>query len=248
MKIRNLAFFILVLLSNLSFAQSSKDEAYIKKAQEKLKATFSQLSVVDFKPTSVPDLFEINMGQATIYFHAEQELLFFGEIYNKDGVNLTQQSRQNAVQAIMKDLPMESALVLGDPNGIPIIEFTDPDCPYCRRYESWLNSITTASKVKIKRIIFFDNRIHPAAAAKIEHILCSDDKEKAFFEIYRNIVPPVLQSCDSAQQIMSNHLKIAKSLGVSGTPSFILDGKMSVGFRKKPIQDYLNSYQKPKHN
>ena len=240
---RNLVFFILLLISSISFAQTSEEQEYIKKAQEKLKATFSQLTVVDFKPTPVPDLFEINMGQATIYFHAKQELLFFGEIYNKEGVNLTQQSRQNAVQALMKGLPMESALILGDPDGIPIIEFTDPDCPYCRRYETWLSTISDAHK--IKRIIFFDNRIHPAAAAKIEHILCSENKEKAFYEIYRNIVPAVLQSCDSAQQVLSDHIKIAKSLGVSGTPSFILDGKMSVGFRKKPIEDYLNSYQEP---
>lgn len=229
--------FSMLLLALLSITAHA-DEA-TKIAQDRLKATFNSLTVIDFKTTQVPDLFEVNMGNGTIYYHSQQDLLFFGEIYNKDGENLTLKSRQDALVKIMKTLPMDKALVLGDPNGIPIVEFTDPDCPYCRNYEKFYNSIKDSYNVK--RVIFFDIRIHPQAAPKIEHILCSEDKEKAFFQAYNNLLPEKLLTCEEAPEIMATHIEIAKSLGVGGTPSFVMDGKMQTGFRQQPIIDYFNS-------
>lgn len=223
---------------SLSVSASETNDA-VQQAQDKLKATFNSLNVVDFKPTEIPGFFEVNMGNGTIYYHAEKELLFFGEIYNKNGENLTLKSRQEALSKIMDTLPMDKALVLGDQEGIPIIEFTDPDCPYCRNYEKFFNTIKDSYKVK--RIIFFDNRIHPQASPKIEHILCSEDKELAYFQAYNNLLPSELKTCDEAPEIMATHVEIAKSLGVGGTPSFIMDGKMQTGFRQQPIIDYFNS-------
>lgn len=208
-------------------------------AKEKLKATFNSLQVIGFKETEIPDFFEVNMGNGTIYYHSEKDLLFFGEIYNKNGENLTLISRQKATLKIMETLPMDEALILGDPDGIPLIEFTDPDCPYCRNYERFLNTIKDT--YKIKRIVFFDNRIHPSAAPKIEHILCSEDKEKAYFQAFNNLLPETLETCNEAPEIMATHVEIAKALGVGGTPSFVMDGKIQTGFRKQPIINFLNS-------
>jgi thiol:disulfide interchange protein DsbC len=228
------AFVLGVALSATAMAKTD-----LEAAQDKLKATFSKIHVVDFKESPIDNVYEVNMGNGVIYYYPEKELLLFGEMFDKSGMNLTQASLQENALKLMDDLPMDSAIVIGDEDGIPLIEFTDPECPYCRNYERWLSTIADAHK--LKRIIYFDNRIHPHASPKIEHIICSENKELAMYNMYHDITPKGgLKKCDKAAGIMADHLKIAQSLGVAGTPSFFMDGKMQTGFRKQPILDYLN--------
>lgn len=230
---------LFLFLVGFIFSSFSIAETELEKAQEKLAATFSKITVVGFKESPIPNVYEVNMGNGVIYFYPDKELLMFGEIFDKAGENLTQLSLQGNAIKLMDSLPMESAIVIGDEDGIPLIEFTDPDCPYCRNYERWLSTISDA--YKIKRVIYFDNRIHPQAANKIEHIICSEDKEKAMYEMYHDIVPKDgLIECDKAASVMADHLKISQSLGVAGTPSFFMNGKMQTGFKRQPILDYLN--------
>lgn len=225
-----------LLFSSFAF---SEEMTALEKAQDKLGATFSKITVVDFKESQIPNLYEVNMGNGIIYYYPDKELLFFGEIFNKSGENLTQESLQSNALKLMDSLPMESAIVLGNDDGIPLIEFTDPECPYCRNYERWLSTISDA--YNIKRIIYFDSRLHASARPKIEHIICSEDREKAMYEMYHDIMPSAgMQTCDNAESVIADHLKIAQSLGVAGTPSFFMDGKMQTGFKREPILDYLN--------
>ena len=72
---------MLALTSGIAFADDQ--EQYVKDAQEKLKATFQNLTVNDFKPSPVEGLFEINIGGRVVYFHPEAEVLIFGEIFSK---------------------------------------------------------------------------------------------------------------------------------------------------------------------
>lgn len=216
---------------------SNKDR--LISAQQKLQATFNKVSVVGFKETDIPDLFEVDLGNGTIYFHSKTEWLFFGEIWDKEGKNLTIESRTASAKKNMDRLPMESALTFGDLDGIEIIEFTDPDCPYCRSYERFYNSIK--SSYKIKRKIFFDTRIHPDAINKVIHVICSDNQEEEYNKIYSGIKPEVYKTCDKSEEIIANHKLVAESLGVSGTPTFILDGEVVTGFRKSKITNFLNS-------
>lgn len=242
---RKISFLLVFVFSSMfSFADSgaknseSLEMTDLQKAQTKLGATFSKIQVIDFKESAIPDLYEVNMGNGIIYYYPKKDLLFFGEIFSKSGENLTQESLQGNALELMDNLPMDSAIVIGDEDGIPLIEFTDPECHYCRNYERWLSTISDS--YKIKRIIYFDTRIHVTARPKVEHIICSDDKEKAVYDMYHDITPKGgLLTCDKAESVIADHLKIAKSLGVSGTPSFFMNGKMQTGFKREPILDYL---------
>src|SRR3546814_7289206 len=53
-----------------------------------------------------------------------------------------------------------------------VIEFTDPDCPYCRALNRYWAAKAAEGK-PVRRLIFFVSGIHPEAAAKSEHILRS---------------------------------------------------------------------------
>lgn len=236
--------FLLLLLSFYGqvIAGEYKGEekgALLDQAQQKLQATFNKISVVDFKETEIPNFYEVDLGNGTIYFHSETEWLFFGEIWNKEGKNLTIESRTASANKAMERLPMDSALEFGDEDGIEIIEFTDPDCPYCRSYERFFNTIK--GSYKVKRKVFFDTRIHPNAINKVIHIICSENKEEEYKKIYSGIYPENYKTCNEAEKIISNHQLVAESLGVMGTPTFIMDGEVVTGFKKSKITEYLNS-------
>ena len=69
------------------------------------------------------------MGGGIVYYHPQAEVLIFGEIFSKDGRSLTAESLALSAAEIYEQLPLEKALVVGPEDGIPIVEFTDPDCP-----------------------------------------------------------------------------------------------------------------------
>lgn len=218
--------------------QSPESNRAVEKAQEQLQATFSNLTIIDFKPSPMPGLYEVNTGNGIIYFEPKAELLFFGEIYAKDGTSLTQTARENKTKATLSQLPMDIGLVIGDPDGKEIIEFTDPDCPYCRRYEQFI--VPLSHEQPIKRVIYFITSIHPASYKKAMHVLCADNPEQAFHEVYASEVTE-FKGCKKAKKILQAHQQIAQSLGISATPSFLINDHLEVGFQPGMILDYLNT-------
>jgi thiol:disulfide interchange protein DsbC len=212
------------------------DNIDVEDAQQRLQTSFKQMEIVDFKPAPIDGLFEVNTGQGIIYYHPAQELLVFGEIYNKDGESLTLKSMQASTSKMLDRLPMDSAIEIGPEGGIELIEFTDPDCPYCLRYHSMITE--KAKDIPIRRKLFFLTGIHPQAVPKMKHIICSDDKDQAYEEAYSQ-APHEWKDCDGAEAILAQHQDVVKGLGVAGTPSFLMDGKVEMGFRPDVINAYL---------
>src|SRR3546814_3628645 len=86
------------------------------------------------------------------------------------------------------------ALVIGPVGAPKVIEFTDPDCPYCQALERfWLAK--EAEGKPVQRLVYLVSGIHPQAAAKAEHILCSPDRQATFNSIHPGEPPPVLPHC-----------------------------------------------------
>ena len=99
---------------------------------------FPQLKVDSITESQIKGLYEIISGQNVFYFSPEKDLLLVGDMYNSAGQNITGEKKrdlkakfqQKAMEKV-KDLPLEKAVKVG--NGPKkVIEFTDPDCPYCR--------------------------------------------------------------------------------------------------------------------
>ncbi len=105
--------------------------------------------------------------------------------------------------------------------------FTDPQCPFCRKFERKLFSLDLEKKVKINYFLY-PLDFHKSAIPMSRHILSQkDDEEK--LEIMKNIM---LENSDifKTQSYTQEQLKIfenkinsvkviAKDLGVQGTPT-----------------------------
>ena len=95
----------------------------------------------------------------------------------------------------------------------------------------------------MRRVIFFVSGIHPTAASKAEHILCAKDSEASFRAIYGGSAPPKLDQCANGHARLVAHDAAVKAIGLSGTPTLILDGKLISGFQQGEIEAWLAQKQ-----
>ncbi len=216
-----------------------------KSAEAQLRQSFANLQFEDFAPSPVHGpLFQAIAGGRILYYAPESDHLLFATIYDKNGVNLTALSQDAAARARLKDLDQSQALLIGPPDAPLVIEFTDPDCPYCRALDRFW-AAKAAEGRPVRRQIYFVSGIHPEAASKAEHILCAKDHGAAFRATYAGEPPKPLNRCaDGAAQVQA-HRQAVKSMGISGTPTLILDGQVISGFNQAEIEAWLARQRPP---
>lgn len=185
-----------------------------------LKKSFPNLRVDSVTESPVKGLYEIVAGEQVLYFSPDGYLMF-GEIWSKDGKNLTAEMRDKVLAEKVKSIPLDKAFKIG--NGPrQVIEFTDPDCPYCRKVDGLLSKRTD-----ITRYVFFFplRQIHPDAEKKVLYILSQKDGEKAFREVVSGALDgKPLPETAHKNAMLEEMEKVAKSVGVRGTPALWIDG------------------------
>jgi len=213
--------FCLLLIACLGIQPALAEETAENPADQ-FSRMMPNTTIDGFGPTPIPGLFEVTAGDQIFYFSPTGHLVF-GEIWTSDGRSLTGERREQVVGEKLKRLPLQKALTIG--NGPhQIIEFTDPDCPFCRKLDAFF-----ANRSDVTRHVFFYplEGLHPKAAAKARFVLCSEDQEKALKDVYSgkwdNVdLPPLADSCQ--ETLLDEHLQLGGMLGVRGTPSIWVDG------------------------
>lgn len=234
--LRNLMVMLLVVTFS---SQAELKRQDLAKAESQLKATFSNYSFNSIEPSPIAGFVEVHTATGVVYFSAEQKLLIFGKVFNSVGENLTEKSLRRTTVKLIDRLPISDAVVVGDPEGVEIIEFTNPDCGYCQRFEDWLPTLTTSTKIK-RNIFFMDNAGMPDGRKKFEHIICSEDKNLAHKQVYKNqLKEGEYKTCEEASKVISSHQKAVKMMAVQGTPSFVINGSFITGFNKESITKAL---------
>lgn len=233
--------YALIALLGLTATANADDNAKIKAAQEKLQATFSNLTISDFSPSVIPGMYEVVGSGKVIYFYPEKELIVFGEIYDKEGHSLTQEKLQQVAMKNIEKVPLASALKIG--NGPKkVIEFTDPDCPYCQRFHAYSKKVAK----DITRYVFFSpiEAIHPNAGQKAVHVLCSPDPEAALDELFSGNKPvpaELLRNCPEGRAKLKVHTTVSTQFGVNGTPTLVIDNSVVTGFQQERIAQLISA-------
>jgi len=227
--------FSLLALTILAFstgcqADSHQDSAKVEKT---IRANISQLSpklkVDAIQPlNAIPGLYEIRSGNNIFYTDASGEHLISGHIFStKNHKDLTAARLEDINRVDWNKLPLKNAVVSGDPNGTPVAIFTDPECPYCRRLEQELPRV---KGVKVYTFLFPLVQIHPDARAMAEAIWCSKNQHKTLQDIMVNGTPLNRIKSNICKTPIDDNLKLAASLGITGTPTLIAhDGRKHAG-------------------
>jgi thiol:disulfide interchange protein DsbC len=233
---------IITLLISLSLITSASALTTLA-AQEKLKASFAATKFTNFTESKIKSWFEVEIANQVVYFWPKQELLFFGEIYNKNGENLSISTKtkfaKKRISKLNASSEINSAIKIGD-GPVEITEFIDTDCPYCILMNKFMNK---HKDLFTRNIIFFPiTELHPVAYKEAIHILCLDNENQAQAltdAMDSKIASKDMITCAKGQEILKQHAKISKEFGVSATPTFILNGNVLQGFQEEKIKSIL---------
>ncbi len=220
-----------ILLAGVALKASAQTPAEI------LKKTFPNLAFDSINPSPIAGVYEVVTGTRIAYFAPETGHLIFGEIIDKNGKSITATRIESMVLAKAKALPLDKAVKFGEGTST-VIEFTDPDCPYCRRASTFFQS-----KQGIRRYVFFlPLAMHPDAENKVRHILCSTDKPKAYEEAMNGKLDKTkydVCKTPEVEEMVKLHKDMAQMMGITGTPFFLVNGKVVSGFDPNRIEEAL---------
>jgi thiol:disulfide interchange protein DsbC len=205
--------------------------------EENFKKAFPNIPVESITPTEIKGVYEVASQNQIGYFAPEPGYLILGEIIDKNGTNITSKRRNEKIASKAKDLPLDKALKMGNGKNT-ILEFTDPDCPYCRRASSFL-----AQKTDVSRYVFFlPLPMHKDAENKIKYIFCSDDKGKAYEEAMQGKLDNMkYEICKKPEidDLVRIHKEASRRMGINSTPFFIVNGKPVSGANTAEIDKAL---------
>lgn len=213
--------------------------------EKKLKASFPDIAFDSVKPSPVKGLYEVVWGDKILYFAPQENIIIAGSMFDKNKHNLTADRLQDITAKTFenlskkaKDLPLDKAVKTGSGKHV-VIEFTDPDCPFCRQAATFFETRTDVTKYTF----FMPLPMHPDAPNKIRYILCQQDKSKAFDEVMKGkIDDQKYETCKdvSVDELIKVHSSASANMGISSTPFFIIDGKVVSGADIPKIENLLN--------
>lgn len=230
---------ILFFLVSAGFSQDSS-QGY----EQAFKKAYPNVPYDSIRPGAIKGMYEVSKGADLIYYFSEKDLLFIGEIIDKTGRSLTEERKGELILSNVKKIPLEKAVKIGTGKQT-IIEFTDPDCPYCRRSAAFLETLKDVTRY----VFFFPLPSHRDAENKVRYIFCSSDMGKAYEEAMKGKLDTqkytVCKKPEAAERL-ALHREIGTRIGVNGTPMFIINGKdLVVGANFQAIEAALGM-QAPK--
>ncbi|MGA2525748.1 MAG: DsbC family protein [Smithellaceae bacterium] len=229
---KKLVLIVLCLLLIIPVCAGAKNLS----SEDKFKKSFPKNNFESIKPTSIKGVYEIYDGNQIYYFMPEAEVIIYGNIISKNGVNITRESNLKKIAAKMANLPLDSALKIG--NGkTPVIEFMDPDCSYCRQAYNFFSQ-----RQDVTIYVFFSPSFQNSEK-KIRHILCAPDKLKMYEEVltgkFDNNAPLNICTDKKVDETVKTHIRLSSQIGIRSIPLFFIKGQVIVGFEKAIIENIL---------
>jgi thiol:disulfide interchange protein DsbC len=222
--LRNFLFLAGIVFSAAALA----DEAAIRRVLE----TKFGIRVESVQQSPIGGLYEVHVrsarGPEILYSDGEAGyVVSSGEIIETaTGRNLTEERMRKLLAIDFKSLPLHQAVKIQRGNGRRVLAmFTDPYCPYCRRFEKVLQQVND-----ITVYVFMYPVIQPA---KIDHsraVWCSKDRAAAWLDLAARDQVKIPAAGAGCPNPVDDVLQLGRSLGVNSTPTlFFANGERVSG-------------------
>jgi thiol:disulfide interchange protein DsbC len=244
-KFASMLFVLVLSISSIAFADGTSvsavsNDSEISAVRAKVNQSFPRIIVNDIRRTDVKGLYELETADSILYYYPDKELIFAGELYNKEGKSLTAERVEAIVERKLKELPLDKAIKTGSgPN--TVIEFIDPDCPYCRKAYEWFKTKTGITKYTYLTPL---PQLHPKATEKSEYVLSQKTPESQAAAL-RDALEGKLDNKtleginDDGKKAVELHKSLGRKVGLNGTPLFFVNGKMVSGADYPSIEKNL---------
>lgn len=216
--LRFISIVLLSLIAGLAFATQKDQDALL----ESVKKLFPGEQQYAISETPVPGLYEVDFGNSFMYITADASYAVRGDIINvQNQVNLTERKRSRERLRIVNSIGEDKMIVFSPEKGkkrFTITVFTDIDCGYCRRLHSELDSFLKQG-IEVRYMFYPRAGVGSSSYQKAVSVWCADDRQAALTEAKRG-GKLEQKTCDNP---VSEHMRLAAELGVTGTPLMILD-------------------------
>ena len=179
---------------------------------------------------------EKNGKKMVIYETKDGKYLIIGAVLDaKTGENLTKERYFQINKVDFKKIPLRDAIhIRFGKGGKKLVMISDTDCPFCKKAHEYLKG-----KNVDLYVFLYPLPIHPDAERKSIAILCSSNPAKTYNDAMGGKEIRV-KICREGEKKLANHILVGQIVGVSGTPTFVLeDGRKVEGFDMKTLEAYL---------
>jgi thiol:disulfide interchange protein DsbC len=130
----------------------------------------------------------------------------------------------------INNIDLNNTIKIGNGKEI-VIEFSDPDCPNCRKSESIIKNYDVT-----RYIVLLPLKIHKESQQKSIHILCSENPEEEYLKTLNGELDgKKLKTCKEGKLKLEAMDKIKNNFGVQSTPVFLFDNVQMEGIKKNEI-------------
>lgn len=216
----------------LGAVASPKEDAVI----QSLRQLYPKIPVQAIAQTPISGLWEVIDGKDNIfYFFPESGHVISGEMWSKEGQNLSKARYTQLMSLKYSDIPLEKGLKIGNGPNV-VVEVTDPDCPYCRKGAAYWKTRTD-----VTRYVFFTplDKIHPEANRKSRYILSAKDPAKAYDEVMSGQFDGKPLPAFTDNGLLDEQVAIGRKLRTRGTPNYWVNGNFVSGGNHKKLEQYL---------
>jgi thiol:disulfide interchange protein DsbC len=211
-----------LLITSLALAQ----EAVIRKNLAERLPNLPTIDEVSKSP--IPGIFEIRVGGTDVFYtDAEGNYLIQGNVIDtKAKRNLTEERIAKLTEINFDALPLKDAFTVVRGNGKrKVAVFEDPNCGYCKRFETDLQNVNNVTVY-----MFLYPILGPGSTERSKNIWCAKDKAKAWMDwmVKSTDTPAAPATCDIAA--LNRNVEFGKKHKITGTPTLIFaDGNRVPG-------------------
>ena len=193
---------------------------------ERLQALYPATRFGAVNSTQWPGVFEVVMGANLAYVDETGQYFLFGHLYDmKAQRDLTAERKDSLARIEFSSLPLADAVKEVRGTGARTLAiFSDPDCPYCRRLEAEMKSLTALT---IYTFLMPIASLHPDARSKAISVWCSKDRVAAWHALMWRDEKISAKECPHP---VDRNVALGDRLGISGTPTLVAaDGRVLAG-------------------
>jgi len=200
------------------------------------------LEVQDVTPAPARSLYQVTLKQGgelrIAYLDYSKNYLLAGQLIDiKSRRNLTRESAEDAATIDTAAIPLQHALVAGNPEGKKVLYlFSDPECPYCATLHATVKELIAEEPELKVYIVLVPLDIHPDALWKTESILCTakTDRRGALEMLERSYQKKELPRLGCAEGVGRELKQAGARLGITMTPTLVFgNGRLLAGARSK---------------
>jgi thiol:disulfide interchange protein DsbC len=200
-------------------ATAQADEQVIRRI---LREKAPDTQILSVRKLPYAGLYEVAVqreGENRVYYtDASAEIILVGAnlIETRTERSLTEERLRQLSAIAWKDLPFRWAVSTRRGDGRrEIAIFSDPNCPYCRKFEKDLAALDN-----ITVHVFMYAVVKPESVRQTKSVWCSKDRTKAWNDLMlRNIEPTALVDCENPIEEL---IALGRRLGTTSTPTWYL--------------------------